>query len=232
MTSEIFQSDTSHELLYVSFRAAWLTTFECLLREHDSGDAAGASDSLVLAEDNLSGRCKPLLIPFLNHVPLLEGTAAQVQLDCLFRTWARIAGQYSAAPTLVDQAVCICAIESLAVMSECDRQSDIRRAMNGPVPVEPADLIWITSKIRSLQLTLPLRFPQLRTFLDAELFDSGLDDDQEPPSTGVERTALLEVVGEWRVSNAILRNAESLLTVSEHDLLKKWFAKHPELVNL
>ncbi|MEQ9408052.1 MAG: hypothetical protein RIK87_10015 [Fuerstiella sp.] len=200
------------QVLYLAFRAAYLSTFESLKAE-------------------LAGEHSPRH-GFLDHIPLATGCAPQVQLDCLLTTWHRISTAESRELSAVEQCVCYCAANELAKLGEAENRRLIRQAADGPAAVTEVDCLWLASKIRSLQLTLPVRFGSLNALRDGHLLTTALD------NTGTEKInsqtveELLQVVGAWQVSPKILSHAAGLLNDRERRELGSLLQKHPRLMNL
>ena len=135
MTSELSATQLSDEVLYISFRAAWLSTFESLVSE------------IADRKTSCAG--------FLNHIPLLSGVAPQVQLECLFETWQMLKSGKNL--TLFDHAVCVAATHELARLGEIEHSRRLEKSFAGPSPLENIDRLWLASKIRTQQITLPVR---------------------------------------------------------------------------
>ncbi len=203
----------SSGLMRASFRAAFLTTFQDLLDEFESGRA----------HRNCPG--------FLSQVPIAAGCAPQVQLDVLFRTWQRItSGQKDLTP--LEQCICFYATGELARLGEVDDHRMIARSADGTNVIDLNDRTWLTSTLRALQITWP--FPVDAADLQRDVSLLMDDADRAPvidrmPSLADE---FLELIGEWTVSPQMLKNATGLLTPAECDQLGTFFSEHPQLMNL
>ncbi len=206
-------SYASSGLIRVALRAAYLTTFQDLLDEFESGRSPNACPG------------------FLAQVPVAAGIAPQVQLDILFRTWRRIAAGHE---QLTDLEHCICfyAVGELARLGEADEHRMIEVAVDGTNVVGLDDCTWLTSSLRAIQITWPFPVDAADLQRDVSLM---MDDSDRAGAIFTKRSVaeeFLELIGEWTVSPQILRNAEGLLTADESNRLGTFFSEHPRLMNL
>ena len=213
MTSPFPTTYTSSELLYVAFRAAFLTTFQDLLDEFEPYHIPGSSSG------------------FLAQASIAAGCASQVQLDVLFRTWQRIDSGHETL-TALEQCVCFYAIGELARLGKADDRYVIDRAANGPRVVACEDLTWLASTLRTIQITWP--FPVDAADLELEMNEMVDNSDRRVENNTNQSLAdeFLELLSHWTVSTQILQNAEGLLTPRESSRLGKFFSKHSQLMNL
>lgn len=248
MTSHSADTQTLQQLLYLSFRAAWADIFELVLRDSEGypdpasdrniTERAGTSAEVATpaqAGNAFKGTASELKLAsrvgFLDHIPLLAGTASHVQLDCLLRTWSAVRTGGIFELDIPGQCVCYCSTNLLARLGEIEHRVKIDRAAQGPAPIANVDLLWLTSKLRSALLTFPIRFPFLRDLSDQDLLASPLDDPDASGRRTEDRLALLTMVGTWRVSSDMLRNSVGLLDASEMAELSGWLQKNSHLMN-
>ncbi len=210
MTSEISATQLSHEVLYISFRAAWLSTFESLVSE------------IADRKTSCAG--------FLNHIPLLAGVAPQVQLDCLFQTWQQLNSGKNL--SLFDHAVCVAATHELARLGEIEHSRRLNKSFAGPNPLDNIDRLWLASKIRTQQITLPIRSDAMPQFQMLSLTSSNLDQIATEQSNSELRGQSFDVLARWRVSAEILANSQGLLEDSEVEMLRLVFADNRGMQNL
>ena len=198
------------ELLYLSFRAAWLTTFDRLKAEYSISDAFSATG-------------------FLDRLPLAAGCAPQVQLDLLLSTWARL--QAGTALTDVDKCVCYCVTDELAIVGETENERLMAQVTAGPRKVAAVNLRWLASRLRTLQITWPFETDCAELVRDVNRLSPQLD---TPSRTELAETvdSLLECVGHWLVTPSIIANSNGLLLLDEQEALGCFFQEHPGLMNL
>lgn len=206
------------EIHYAAFRAAFLTTLDCLLR--DSLDQTDSAEPMA---------------GFLDRIPLLSATATQVQLESLFRAWHRLADQTLTGPSLIDQCVVHAAVELLSQLAEKDDQRVLRQVWRGPRALKTSADSWLSSKIRCVQLmtatagvtALPC---QLHSPVADQVFRQTAHVMQQTGGLS-ERAAdeLFPIVGQWRIDREVLANLDELLTPEEQGLLMAFFEEHPSL---
>ncbi len=202
----------SQDAWYLAFRAAYLSTF----------------DNMSLDD----GRSDGVARGFLEHIPLLTGCAPQVQIDFLLHTWHQISRQPSRPLGPIEQCVCYCAVNELARLGEVENRRLLTAASGGPNPLNSIDLLWLASKVRSMQITWPFRVRTPNVMDDGRLLTADLDDAYHQPITAETRRVLLDMVGAWQVSPQILSNSDGLLYPDERQLLGRFLQKHPRLMNL
>ncbi len=215
MDSSFSHAVSRCELHYAAFRAAFLTTLDCLLR-----DSLEPSKSV----DDSCG--------FLDRIPFLSSTAPQIQLECLFRTWHRPADQL---PTLIDQCVIYAATEMLAELCKAENQPLLAMIWQGPRTLQTAPDMWLLSKIRAFQvmfptvaaIALPCRFTEVRTEQRMQAMTSC--DMTEDRSYERDMEGLIRLLGRWRMNREVLVNTGDLLTSEEQDILRAFFEEHPRL---
>lgn len=213
MNNNICTQLTQSELFYTACRVAFLRTFDSLLDQH------------ISSRPRLTGR------GFLDHVPLLSGTALQVQIDILLRTWSALHAERSRVLRIEEQVVCLSCTHELALTAIADDQAMIRRAARGPVTVDPGDLVWLPSRLRALQVVLP--FSPQAAVLQMESSIASEDLDAVRRAGGVDQTAverLLEWVGAWTIQSDVIRNSEGLLNATEQEILRAFLCEQPQLL--
>lgn len=201
------------EMLYAAFRAAFVSTLDCMLRE-----ALDGQNSV-----SMSGG-------FLDVYPVLQGTAPQIQLECLLQTWDHL--QDSRTPlTHFDHGVINAAFEALAKMSELATSPSLSSVWKGPRLIATACDQWVTTKVRVLQLTLDEKTSSEFVRLEDKLEDHNL------VSATISRTAtrgsfeeLIVVVGRWRASGDVVLGSKGLLTEDEQDILRVFFEEQSGLL--
>ncbi|WP_145943853.1 hypothetical protein [Fuerstiella marisgermanici] len=213
MTANSTLTMISRDAWYLAFRAAFLTTFEQLSAERDGDDAAATAG-------------------FLDHIPLLSGCAAQVQIDCLLKTWHQLCHHPSRPLRPIEQCVCYCAVNELARLGQIENRRLLAVAAAGPTPLKNPDYLWLASKIRALQVTWPFRVRTPNVMDDGRLLNADLDDPHHQPVSAETRRVLLDTVGAWQVSAEILSNSEGLLCRDEVRTLGVFLQKNPRLMNL
>lgn len=202
---------TTDEILYLAFRAAFLTTFE-----------------RVEAEFSVSSSVETT--GFLDRLPLAKGIAAHVQLDVLLHAWSRLCSDDENL-SIVDQCVCYCATDELAQIGQAENHHSIARICNGPNKASRIDPLWVASKLRTMQITWPFPVDCAVLLRDFDFLTTDLD--HRPRTFSIAAaTEILDAVGSWQVNPRILSNAQGLLTLSEQERLGCFFQQHPELMNL
>ena len=213
MDTDTFSQLNRNRLFYVACRVAFLRVFDGLL---DKFIATSTSESRA---------------GFLERIPLLAGTAPQVQIELLLQTWQSLRSEAPRALTIEEQVICYGITSELAHTGAEDDQDMIRRAARGPRQVDPGDVLWLASRVRLLQMVLP--FAPQAAILQME--SSIAADDLMPVRTagGVDHQAfsgLLHLLGHWTVSDRLFADAEGLLTPTELEILQAFFAEHPQLI--
>ena len=203
------------ELLYLAFRASYVTSHYQLMCEFE--------ESQTSHHDSHG---------FLDHIKLAVGCAPQIQLDLLLKTWNKLSRQGFRNLTTIDQCVCFCATCELAFYGETENRHRIVRATNGPRELADTDIIWLASKLRTVQITWPFPVDSALLLRDADMLNGDLDETHGGTSVNHEASMILDLVGAWQVSPNILSNADGLLTPEEKFQLGAFFQKHPRLMNL
>ena len=204
----------SCDTLYLAFRAALVTTVDLLLLDLPLGTT-----------DQPRG--------FLERLPLLSGCAPQVQLECLLNTWRQL---YSgaASPSLndLDRCICYCAAAELAQLGTNEDSRRIEQAIAGPRSLEHIDLLWLASKLRTIQITWPFDHDCGTVLRDGNFLDGNLDETPSISLHGTTASQMLELSGCWFVSPRIFANSAGLITEDERGKLANFFQQHPGLMNL
>lgn len=201
------------EMLYAAFRAAFVSTLDCMLRE-----ALDGQNSV-----SMSGG-------FLDVYPVLQGTAPQIQLECLLQTWDHL--QDSRAPlTHFDHGVINAAYEALAKMGELTTSPSLSRVWKGPRLIATACDHWVTTKVRVLQLTLDEKASSEFVRLESKLHDHNLVSAAfSRAGTPESFEELIVVVGRWRASGDVILGSKGLLTEDEQDILRVFFEEQSGLL--
>lgn len=203
------------DLLYGSFRAAFIYTLDCLLLAELSPESC---------DENFCG--------FLDRIPLLSRTAPQVQLECLLSTWKLVQERNGIAESILDQCVCHAALEELASVSLTDDRSVLKSVWNGPRQIETEPDHWLHSKIRCLQIShpesyLPPGCDQMNRIAACDLLQ-GSEFEADLAGNNAE---LLETVGRWTVNREVLINSAGLLNDNEQNIIRAFFEEHPRLLS-
>ena len=204
---------SNDEMLYAAFRAAFVTTLDCLLR--DSLDREKSTS-------NPGG--------FLDVFPVLQGTAPQIQLECLFRTWDRLDHQTTELMPL-DHCVVHAGYEALAKMGQMSARPNLTSTWKGPHQLATTNDHWVASKARARQLAMEERISSLVMRIQYKMND-------QTPSEAVFSEAeqacssdhITDIVGRWIASRDIVLGSVGLLTDEEQDLLRIFFEEQSGLL--
>lgn len=213
METDLISQLPRNGLFYLACRVAFVRLLDLLLQEFTEPD--------VLQERG----------GYLDRVPLLKGTALHVQLERLLKTWQILRCGESSELTLEEQVICFAVTDELTEVAESNDRSLLRRASQGPRRVDEGPLLWLPSRVRLLQITLPL-VPQAAVLQ----VESGIaaDDLLSVRCAGgaaeEDLDALLGLLGRWRVSSRLFHDAEGLLTHDELDIVSGLFREQPGLI--
>jgi hypothetical protein len=213
MTSDC-ELTPGRQITYVALRAAFVTTLDSLLQY--SLDPHANS---------------PRSHEFLGCFPTLHGTAPQIQLECLLRTWHRWNQGEFLEPDLLDEFVFYAAFETLARIASDSHNKSLRVVLNGPhIPVLKMDH-WLASQAKCLLIcpSNPPRSSLLREM--SQISRQGqpfFSKSAEEPDAA--RQELLALVGRWVARKELVLGSKGLLTQDEQDLLRAFFEEHPGLV--
>ncbi len=202
------------EITYTALRSAFVLTLDSLLR-------------YSLDPESLFGT----RIGFMSCFPMLNGTAPQIQLEFLFRTWSRIQNESTSSLDLLDDLVLYAAYESLAQVTTDKKNHSLNVALRGPKRLSSESDVWLHSKVRCFQISWagPVKTQFLREL--KEIGDPGPWFESEiEQNCGENREELMEVVGRWHAQKNVLLGSEGLLTQDEQDILRAFFEEHPGLV--
>lgn len=201
------------EMSYAAFRAAFVLTLDCMLREALDRQPAAAGGG-----------------GFLDVYPVLQGTAPQIQLECLLETWDHL-HRSEMDLTPLDHCVVNAAYEALAKMGELTTCSMLAIVWKGPKLIATSCDHWVTSKVRALQLTMDEKTSNELVRLEDRL------DDHSPtsvPFSGFGKQGpsvdLISVVGRWTASSAVVLGSTGLLTEDEQDILRIFFEEQSGLL--
>ena len=200
--------------MYLAFRAAFVTTVEALF--------ADLQDETPSAPQG----------GFLDRLPLMAGSALQVQLECLLQTWRKLETGDSDF-TEIEQCVCYCAAAELAQLGSLEDTRRLERAVAGPRSLGRVDCLWLASKLRTLQITWPFEKDCGLTLRDGDFLNENLD--AAPTHTMLQYSTagqMLELSGRWSVSASLLANATGLASDDENEKLSGFFQHHAGLMNL
>ena len=202
------------QITYAALRAAFVTTLDSLLR---------------YSLDPSSSRQRPSEL--FDCFPSLSGTAPQIQLECLLRTWERWSQHQAGEPDLLDDCVFFAAYETLARIASERQEKTLAVVLNGPKAMpSPADH-WIASKSRCLQLVSsnPLKSRYLRNLGRMENSALCLGSTSADESESAEED-LGDLVGRWAARREVVVGSKGLLTENEQDILRAFFEEHQGLV--
>jgi hypothetical protein len=231
------------DLSYVAFRAAFVKTLDCLLRVSLSPD-----------EQDFGG------CGFLDRIPLLEGTAPQVQLECLLVAWdllkneAETEGMHRAVDLADSDVVSVsgsghargnqmlrdcvqsAAFEELAAVSEHNDRILLKMIWAGPRNVKTRPDHWLYSKVRAMQACEDAAIPDTGSVRMGSACGSSPREllmESDPLSEVSEQSdigQLLEIVGRWRVFRDVFENSSGLLNQNEQNMIRAFFEEHPQLL--
>lgn len=202
------------DVLYLSFRAATLATFD-LMKLHFGPQ-----------EVDVTGRGP------LESLSIVRGTAIQMQLQILIQTWRKLQPESPTSLSDVDLCVCYCATTELARQMDLNREHHVRRLKTGPRPFPELAPLWIASRLRVLQLTWPLLDGAGSLLRSGRLLNDQIDSVPDPCDNDQVVDSFMDLLSQWYVDPLITRDTESLLTTSELDDLKLFFTQHRHLMNL
>lgn len=204
---------SNDEMLYAAFRAAFVMTLDCLLRESLDREKSTA---------NPGG--------FLDAFPVLQGTAPQIQLECLFQTWDRLDRQTSEL-TPLDHCVVHAGYEALAKMGQMSARPNLTSAWKGPNLLTTTNDHWVASKARARQLAMDEQISGLVMRIQGKLNDRG---PHEAVFSAAEQAyssdQITDIVGRWIASRDIVLGSVGLLTDEEQDLLRIFFEEQSGLL--
>ena len=211
--TDIFSQLNRNRLFYVACRVAFLRVFDSLLDEFIASPESERRDG------------------YLDRIPMLAGTAPQVQIELLLSTWQSLRSDTPRALSIEEQVICFGITSDLAHTGAADDQRMIRRAARGPERVDPGDIVWLASRVRLLQMMLP--FAPQAAVLQVESGIAADDLNSVRAAGGIDAhsfSSLLDLLGTWTVSDTLFANAEGLLTATEVEILRAFFDEHPQLI--
>ncbi len=204
---------SNDEMLYAAFRAAFVMTLDCLLRESLDREKSTA---------NPGG--------FLDVFPVLQGTAPQIQLECLFQTWDRLDRQTTEFSHL-DHCVVHAGYDALAKMGQMSARPNLTSAWKGPNSQATTNDHWVTSKARVRQLALDEKISRQIMRMQDKMNDH---QPYEAAFSGAEQADcnddITDIVGRWIASRDIILGSVGLLTHEEQDLLRIFFEEQSGLL--
>ncbi|MDA1229355.1 MAG: hypothetical protein O2856_01150 [Planctomycetota bacterium] len=203
----------NNEMIYTAFRAAFVLTLDCMLR-----DSLEPRDAVTRPAG------------FLDVYPVLQGTAPQIQLECLLQTWDRLhRDEFELTP--LDHCVVYAGYETLASMGELAARPGLSGVWKGPKSIETASDTWVTSKARLIQLTMDEQSVNHILRLEKKMDDRRpvfqVFSGSEPCDTTGDVT---EIVGRWVASSAVVFGSVGLLTNEEQDILRIFFEEQSGLL--
>jgi len=162
---------------------------------------------------------------------MFVGAAPQVQLAELFATWQSICTAETETLSVQHQVVCLSCLCELAHTAECRDRSMLRRAIHGPEHVDPGDILWLASRSRMMQMMLPFSSQAGGLQLVSGIASRDLDLVRRAGGVSqVNLSRLLDIVGQWHVSPSLILRSEGLLTQTEQEILREFFAEHTHLL--
>lgn len=201
------------EMLYAAFRAAFVITLDCLLRESLDREKSTA---------NPGG--------FLDVFPVLQGTAPQIQLECLFQAWDRLDRQITEF-THLDHCVVHAGYEALAKMGQMSARPNLTSVWKGPKLLATTNDHWVTSKARARQMAMDETIDNLVMRIQDKMNDHL---PHEAAFPGLEQVSshdeITDIVGRWIASRDIVLGSVGLLTDEEQDLLRIFFEEQSGLL--
>lgn len=209
----------SDQALSLSFRAAFITTLDLLQAEFP-------------CQAPLTNRIETGKAGFLERLPLLQGCAIQIQLNCLLQTWQRIHSTRGSELTDLDLCVSYCAIAELAHLATLDDARRIQRAAQGILDPAKVDMLWLASNLRTMQVTWPFERDSITILRDGRFLDPNLDVVSQVTLHSETASQMLDLAGQWFVTPELLQNTTGLATETERRELAEFFAKHSSLMNL
>lgn len=185
----------------------------------------------LLLDEFIAESCTPERYGYLDHIPLLRGTAPQVQLELLLRTWHALAHTEPHQLKLEEQVVCFATTCELAQASVDDDRRIMRRVSRGPVLTDVGDLTWLATRVRLLQMTLPFASQAGVLQIESQVAADDLTDVRGAGGISASDVDVLhDIVSRWRVPADLLTTTEGLLTSSERNIVDAFFQEHPQLV--
>ena len=124
------------QITHTAIRTAFVSTLDALLH-------------FALDPDSATNR--PM--GFMSCFPILNGTAPQIQMECLFRTWQRVSQGLLDQSDPLDQLVLYASYESLAQITGETHSPLLKVVLNGPGRCFPECDHWLHSKTRCLQIS-------------------------------------------------------------------------------
>ncbi|MEP3479122.1 MAG: hypothetical protein ABJZ55_07745 [Fuerstiella sp.] len=202
------------DVLYLSFRATALATIDLMKLQFGP------------QEVEVTGRGA------LECISMLRGTAIQVQLQTLMKTWLKLVPASKAPLTDLDLCVCYCATTELARQSDLNREHHIERLKNGPRPFPELAPLWIASRLRLLQLTWPFLEDTNQLLKSGRLLNDQIDSVSELGDIDEAIQAFLAVLGDWYVDPLLVQHTDLILTDAEQQDLTMFFSRNHRLMNL
>lgn len=208
------QTQIAGDTMYLAFRAAFVTTMEAMFAEFQESAPV----------PNQTG--------FLDRLPLMAGTALQVQLECLLRAWTKVQAGGPEDFSEIDQCVCYCAAAELANLGSMEDTRRLERAVAGPRSLGSVDCLWLASKLRTIQITWPFEQDCGLTLRDGNYLDGDLDVTHRISLQFGPAGQMLELSGRWSVAPSLLADTAGLASEEELGKLSGFFQHHTRLMNL
>ncbi len=215
METEIRQFLTASDLFRTACRASFISTFDRMLGH------------FLIAGDSVSAEAG-----YLDNIPLLRGCALQVQLEVLLQTWGDTESDSGDLPGLTQQCVCFAVLSELCDAVTTGNRRLVNRAMWREVGAASDDFLWLPSRLRALQVTLPFAAQAAVLAPESGLPSEELDSIRV--AGGVTRddlNDLLALTGRWRVNPDVLAFGTTLLTEHEYSVLTAFFEEFPDLLH-
>ena len=197
-------------ITYLTLRAAFLCSLDCLLRS-----ALSPSPKEDSADD------------FLRFYPPLVGMAPQVQVECILHTWNRLNTHQRDFPSPLDARILYAATELLANLATDHSHPILRVLFEGPRRIGHLNDHWLPARARCLQITRETQFTQ--GILQELTLCEGRGEQILDPDSSACQGEILEILGKWRISASVPEWGDGLLTPDEKELVRDFFEEHPEL---
>lgn len=214
MLKPFHETQIPADILYLSFRATALATIDLMKLNFGPHEV------------DVTGRGA------LECISMLRGTAIQVQLQALVQTWLKLTPNSKMPLTDLDLCVCYCATTELARQADLNREHHIGRLKQGPRPFPNLAPLWISSRLRLLQLTWPFLEDGNQLLKSGRLLNDQIDSVPEAGDSDETIQSFLAVLGDWYVDPLIVRDTGLILTDAEQKDLTIFFGRNQRLMNL
>lgn len=147
----------------------------------------------------------------LEKIPAAQGCAPQVQLQLVLDAWDAFQKGNDDCSSL-HHCVVYCCLSELASLAEAGNDLDYEAIHGGPGASNRVDRLWLTSKIRTMQITWPFEIDSAEFLRESGLLTDDLDaiGDHDSPVR-----ELLNVVGAWKIDLRLPDGINELLSPEE-----------------